>query len=47
VGDRLDRLGCRFCLANLDDLKHQTAHDDTRTLRHRILESTVGFFKPD
>ena len=37
----LHRLGCRFCLANLEDLQRQTA--DASGVRQRILESTVGF----
>jgi RNA polymerase sigma factor (sigma-70 family) len=41
----LDRLGCRFCRANLDDLRQQTAVDSGRTLRDRVMQSTVGFLK--
>ena len=40
----LNTLGCTFCRANLDDLRKQTAQDP-RNLRHRILQSTVGFFR--
>lgn len=39
----LDRLGCRFCRANLEDLKLQTACDSQARLRDRIMQSTVGF----
>ncbi len=39
----LERLGCRFCRANLDDLQARTAEDARQTLRQRIMESTVGF----
>ena len=39
----LNRLGCHFCRANLDDLKQQTADDPSRKIHERILESTVGF----
>ncbi|MBN1345043.1 MAG: RNA polymerase sigma factor [Phycisphaerae bacterium] len=39
----LERLGCTFCQANLEDLRRQTADDTSRTLRDRIMESTVGF----
>lgn len=44
VDFHLNTLGCAFCKANLDDLQKQTAHDP-RDLRHRILQSTVGFFR--
>ena len=37
-------LGCTFCRANLDDLRKQTQHDPG-ALRHRVLQSTVGFFR--
>lgn len=42
----LERLGCRFCRANLDDLREQTRSEALPALRHRILESTVGFLRP-
>ena len=46
VGFHLHKLGCQFCLANLEDLKKQ---DDraaaSAALRDRILESTVGFLR--
>jgi RNA polymerase sigma factor (sigma-70 family) len=41
----LERLGCQFCRANLDDLRRQTADDGPRRLRDRIMESTVGFLR--
>ena len=44
VAFHLDAVGCSFCRANLEDLQKQTAQDP-RTLRHRILQSTVGFFR--
>lgn len=40
----IDKLGCRFCRANLDDLKQETA-EAPRQLRQRIMESTAGFFR--
>ena len=43
VGFHLNKLGCHFCRANLEDLKQQTTEEDTSTLRKRIMESTVGF----
>ena len=43
----LNQLGCRFYQANIDDLKRQSEDSTTSTvnLRHRILESTVGFLR--
>ena len=43
VAFHLDRLGCRFCRANLEDLQSQTAEEVPRQLHARIMESTVGF----
>ncbi len=43
VGFHLNRLGCEFCRANLEDLQQQTRDQGTRKLHDRILESTVGF----
>jgi RNA polymerase sigma factor (sigma-70 family) len=40
----LVQLGCRFCQANLDDLKSQQ-EEAPRVLRERIMQSTVGFFR--
>ncbi len=40
----IHRLGCRFCLANLNDLQSQTAQAP-RALRDRVMQSTVGFFQ--
>lgn len=45
VAFHLERLGCRFCRANLDDLQAQTADDTRHKLRERIFESTVGFLR--
>ena len=41
----LNRLGCRFCLANLDDLRSQDAPRQKRTLQQRIMQSTIGFLR--
>ena len=41
----VDKLGCRFCLANADDLRKQNEGRDSQVLRDRILQSTVGFLK--
>lgn len=44
VDFHLNRLGCRFCRANLDDLQKK-ADEDSAVVRDRILHSTIGFFK--
>jgi RNA polymerase sigma factor (sigma-70 family) len=44
VDFHLNRLGCRFCRANLDDLQKKTT-EDSAVVRDRILHSTIGFFK--
>lgn len=44
VGFHLDTLGCAFCKASYEDLQKQT-RQDPQTLRNRILQSTVGFFR--
>ena len=47
VDFHLNRLGCRFCLANLDDLQQQNeaAQRQVDRLRTRIMQSTVGFLR--
>jgi RNA polymerase sigma factor (sigma-70 family) len=42
VDFHVHHLGCRFCQANLDDLKRESAAAPTQ-LRERIFQSTVGF----
>ena len=44
VDFHINRLGCPFCRANLEDLQKQHRQDPA-PLRHRILQSTVGFFR--
>lgn len=44
VDFHLQRLGCRSCRANLEDLQAQTV-EAPRQLRDRIMQSTVGFFR--
>lgn len=39
----LNKLGCHFCRANLEDLKKQTEEDESRRIQERIMESTIGF----
>jgi hypothetical protein len=41
----VNQLGCRFCRANLADLRQQN-ESQPRVLRDRIVESTVGFLRP-
>jgi RNA polymerase sigma factor (sigma-70 family) len=40
----VNRLGCGFCKANLDDLESQTDSGKAAEVSHRIIESTIGFF---
>jgi RNA polymerase sigma factor (sigma-70 family) len=41
----VNRLGCKFCRANVDDLKKGT-EEEQRKVHQRIFESTIGFFRP-
>ncbi|MEQ9461600.1 MAG: sigma-70 family RNA polymerase sigma factor [Phycisphaeraceae bacterium] len=41
----VDRLGCAMCRANRDDLREATADPTASVVRHRILESTIGFLR--
>ncbi len=45
VDFHLNKLGCRFCLANLHDLQASDDQAQLDRVRQRILQSTVGFFK--
>ncbi len=45
VDFHLNTLGCRFCQANLDDLKQSEDRANLDSLRQRVMQSTVGFFK--
>jgi RNA polymerase sigma factor (sigma-70 family) len=40
----VNKIGCRFCLANLEDLRRESTSAPTQ-MRERIFESTVGFLK--
>lgn len=43
----VDTLGCRFCRANLDDVRSASAElqdASHRSLRERIMQSSIGFF---
>ena len=42
VDFHINRVGCSFCRANLEDLQQQS-QQNAGPLRHRILQSTVGF----
>jgi len=43
VDFHLNKLGCHFCRANLEDLEQKTSDKQEKSLRERIMESTVGF----
>jgi len=43
VDFHLNKLGCHFCRANLQDLQEQTKEDKTAEVHDRIMESTIGF----
>ncbi len=45
VDFHLNKLGCHFCRANLEDLKRQNEENKTPKLHVRIMESTVGFLR--
>ena len=45
VAFHAEQLGCRFCQANLDDLRKQTETAVPTVFRDRIMQSTVGFLK--
>ncbi len=49
----LQEVGCRYCTANLDDLRSAqqgvaaTAHDPASTRRRRYFETSAGHLRPD
>jgi RNA polymerase sigma factor (sigma-70 family) len=43
VDFHLQSLGCRFCLANLQDLKQQSDQVRFQSFQKRVLDSTIGF----
>ncbi|MHC4638157.1 MAG: RNA polymerase sigma factor [Planctomycetota bacterium] len=45
VDFHLNKLGCHFCRANLEDLQSRIAENSTTSLHARIMESTVGFLR--
>ena len=44
VDFHVNKLGCQFCRANLEDLRKQS-EQQPRALHDRVLQSTVGFFR--
>ena len=45
VDSHLNKLGCHFCRANLEDLKSENEKGNQIQIQQRIMESTVGFLK--
>lgn len=45
VDFHVNTVGCRFCVANLHDLKEQNAQKQSKRFQTRIMESTAGFLK--
>lgn len=45
VDFHVNKLGCKFCRANVDDLQKATEHQQEK-VQQKIFESTIGFFKP-
>ncbi|TKJ36483.1 MAG: RNA polymerase subunit sigma [Planctomycetes bacterium B3_Pla] len=43
VDFHVNTLGCKFCRANLEDLKAQNTKNQSTKLRARIMQSTAGF----
>ena len=43
VDFHLNKLGCHFCRANLEDIRRQNTESKTSDLHVRVIESTVGF----
>jgi RNA polymerase sigma factor (sigma-70 family) len=45
VDFHLNKLGCRFCNANVEDLRSANENEQAK-ISHKIFESTIGFFRP-
>ena len=45
VDFHINKIGCGFCIANLEDLKTENAKKQNIQLQARIMESTIGFFQ--
>jgi RNA polymerase sigma factor (sigma-70 family) len=41
----VNKLGCRFCRANVEDLQKAT-EEEQKKVQQKIFESTIGFFRP-
>lgn len=43
----LNKIGCRICLANLDDLRrqHEDTEETTQTRRRRFFQSSAGYLR--
>jgi hypothetical protein len=43
----LSTIGCRYCLANLDDLRrrHDEASESVETRHHKYFQSSAGYFR--
>jgi len=45
VDFHVNTVGCRFCMANLQDIQAQNVEKQSKRLQARIMESTAGFLK--
>ncbi len=45
VSFHIETLGCRFCQANWEDLRPDAQDDASNSVRDRIMQSSVGFFR--
>jgi len=45
VDFHVNTIGCRFCMANLQDLRDQNVKKQSKRFQARIMESTAGFLK--
>ncbi len=45
VSFHIETLGCRFCQANSQDLQPASEDDASNSVRDRIMQSSVGFFR--
>jgi RNA polymerase sigma factor (sigma-70 family) len=45
VDFHVNRLGCRFCRANVEDLQKASEAEQTK-VQQKLFESTIGFFRP-
>ncbi len=41
----INTIGCRFCMANLEDIKTESAKKQSTQLQAKIMQSTVGFLQ--